>query len=996
MENGAAHNTARRQEPESDLRLDSWKQVAAYLNRHMTTVRRWEQCEGLPVHRHLHSSMGSIYAYSKELDAWLLKRRSLPLPEESQLQESQLMVATPLERRDSPVVAGPRIRLGLAPMGLVPVEPVSLLGREAEFQAIKEAWWRASEGRPELVFVTGESGVGKTRLVSDFATSIGRNAHVFVGRCDRPPHLPFTPFAEILHGIRQSISAEVLRKCLAEIDGSTELAHLAPEFSRLIRPASASTATTPEGHRFRMFEAFTGLVRALARRAPVLLAIEDIQWADEGSMLMLRYLVRSARDISLCVIVTGCETELQQVRWSAELLADLRREASATRLALAGLAAEAIRCFVDEWMGQSAPASLIKFVTESTQGNPLFMTEMLRHLRETGTAASVKVLGSEANPAGLSLPASIREAIDRRVSRLSQACNTLLMVASVAGRDFRLPLAEVVTQLPENVLLDALDEAVAADILREVPGRHGVFSFTHTLLREVIYSRQNAERRVRLHYHLAKEIERHSDPADLPLAELACHFGRAAGHKDAQKAVHYAVLAGERALAALAVEQAAGYYQLALDAIQFLPMNAENRRKRCDLHFRRARSFSQAGQWALAKKDLEAAVGLTDVSEKEGLAELHVSLAEASFWVLDIPGVRHYADKGQRLADEAARADLWADALAWKASAQAADGDVAGAVQSDRRAVARAGGIRSFALARAPLTLYWAGRTAVAADQARQAVAFARESGDAAFLLYALQHQGLSLAGLGSYDEAVRIFDEACTFGKRCGALPLLARATCMSVAPFLSLGDLEAAKTRALEARELAYRAAFEPPLVSAGIDLLIINARLHDPGGSEILLRETRAAVEQAGGWHAWKWRLRLAQASAELALARHHWKDAIAAASQVVSQSRTYGRPKYEALGLATRARAAERLGLRPENADAQASVAIARRLGDPSLLLECLSVLLEVDGSDELQSEAQHLVKRIAGALSQESWRNRFLKNMSSNQRLTTIAKEGALL
>jgi hypothetical protein len=130
-------------------------------------------------------------------------------------------------------------------------------------------------------------------------------------------------------------------------------------------------------------------------------------------------------------------------------------------------------------------------------------------------------------------------------------------------------------------------------------------------------------------------------------------------------------------------------------------------------------------------------------------------------------------------------------------------------------------------------------------------------------------------------------------------------------------------------------------------------------------------------------------LAQAHAELALARHNWQDAITAASHVVNQSRTYGRPKYEALGLATRARAVGRLGLRPESADARASVEIARRLGDPALLLDCLSVLLELDGSDELQSEAQHIVERIAGALSQESWRNRFLTNVSSNQQLTSI-------
>jgi len=971
MENGAAHNRAQEQEPDSGLRLDSWKQIAAYLNRHLTTVRRWERCEGLPVHRHVHSRMGSIYAYSKELETWLLTRRSSPSPAESQPKEPMRAETSALSFAAGPGVRDRRVRL---------------LGREVELQALDDAWRRAREGRQELFLIKGESGSGKTRLVFDFAASLSGKANIFAGRCDRLPHLPFTPFVEILQAIRQSIPVEVLREYLAEIEGSSELAHLLPELSRLIRPASVHAATTPEGHRFRMFEAFTGLVRAIGLRAPVLLVIEDIQWADEGSMLLLRYLVRSAREVALCIVVTYCEAELQQVRWSSELLAGLRREVSATRIELTGLTEDRIRFFVEEWMGQSAPANLIRFVTESTQGNPLFMTEMLRHLSETGTAASLGEFGNAANLTLPALPESIREAIDSRVSRLSHACKTLLTVASVAGRDFSLPIAEEVAQLPESLLLDALDEAVAADILREVTGPPGQFSFTHALLREVIYTRQTAARRLRLHHHLAEAMEQRSDPGDMPLAELACHFGNAAGYKDAQKAVHYAVLAGERATAALAMEEAAACYKLALDALRFLPVNAENRRMRFDLHFRRARSFSQAGKWESAKKDLELAIGFTGIHDKGELSEVYVRLAEASFWNLDISGVRHYAGEGLRLADMSGRVDLSADALAWKASAQAADGDVAGAIRSDQRAVARAGGVRSFALARAPLTLYWAGQMEEAAKQASQAVEFARHSGDAAFLLYALQHQGLSLTGLGEYDRAVCVFEEACMFGRRCGALPLLARAMSMSVAPFLSLGDLEGARTRALEARELAHRVDFEPPLVSAGIDLLIINARFHEPGRSEALLDETRAAVEQAGGWHAWKWRLRLAQAQAELALERHSWKEAIAAASRVVTQSRSYGRPKYEALGLATRARAVGRLGLLTASRDALASIEVARRLGDPAVLLECLSVMLEVDGSDELLSEAQQLVRRIAGLISRQTVRSRFLASVSPNRQL----------
>src|ERR1700685_4280207 len=130
-----------RPEQESGLRLDSWKQIATYLDRHLTTVRRWERCEGLPVHRHVHSSMGSVYAYSKELDAWLLTRRSSPARE-----ESRPAAVMPMGRPYLSLVTGLGIREG----------SVRLLGREAEFKALDEAWNRACQGRQELIVIAGE------------------------------------------------------------------------------------------------------------------------------------------------------------------------------------------------------------------------------------------------------------------------------------------------------------------------------------------------------------------------------------------------------------------------------------------------------------------------------------------------------------------------------------------------------------------------------------------------------------------------------------------------------------------------------------------------------------------------------------------------------------------------------------------------------------------------------------------------------------------------
>ena len=359
---------------------------------------------------------------------------------------------------------------------------------------------------------------------------------------------------------------------------------------------------------------------------------------------------------------------------------------------------------------------------------------------------------------------------------------------------------------------------------------------------------------------------------------------------------------------------------------------------------------------------------------------LLVHLAETTFWLMDVPGLRRVAADAQRLAEAVQRDDLWADASAWAASADVADGNRGEAIDSDRRAIGRAGGIRSFGLARAPLTLYWAGRTGEAVERGAEAVHRARSSGDPAFLLYALQHAGLSLSGAGRYGEAFDAFEEAETFGRRCGSLPLLARALSMSVAPLLSLGDLEGTAMRALEARELAHRVGFEPPIVSAGIDLLLIAARSGDPGRSDSLLPEIARAVRRASGWHAWKWQMRLWQARAELALARNDLNEAVIAASHVIEQSRSRQRVKYQALGLSVRARAQAQRGSKAATRDARDATETARALGDPAVLLNCLDVWRRLESREELLHEAVDTARRIAAAAGRQPSRRRFLAGL----------------
>jgi hypothetical protein len=204
-----------------------------------------------------------------------------------------------------------------------------------------------------------------------------------------------------------------------------------------------------------------------------------------------------------------------------------------------------------------------------------------------------------------------------------------------------------------------------------------------------------------------------------------------------------------------------------------------------------------------------------------------------------------------------------------------------------------------------------------------------------------------------------------------------------MSVAPLFSLGEFARAADRAMEARELARVAEFEPPLVSAGIDLLLIYARTHDPGRAGPLLVEVQKAVDEAGGWHAWKWKMRLCQARAELALSRGEWKAAIQFANDVIEQSNWRHRPKYQAMALMVRATARRALGVPKALDDARVSVEVARRVADPALLAECLSILLLEDESAELLAETQRTIETVLGGVSDPSLRRSFLARLDAN-------------
>ena len=945
-------------------RLESWKEIAGYLNRHVTTIRRWEKGEGLPVHRHRHAKLGSIYAYTRELDAWFESRREV-------VDEAAATGAADTSERLAP---GPLLIGGGS-------DALHLIGRDEQINVLQSCWKRAARGDQQIAVISGEPGVGKTRLAHEFARSVGRHATVLAGRCDREPLVAYAPWVAILQRMIRTTPAQALRRHLAGTEASSELADIVPEIRARIHVGTPGSAT-PEGRRYRLFDAVSQLLASASQSVPILLVIDDLHWVDQGSLLLLRHVIRGTREAALCIVLTHRNDVPEWSPDFRDLVESLRREHRPARIALHRLPDDDVRAMIEEWTGHDSPPALTRLVARHTEGNALFVVEMLKHLDEVGALTGPEKWEAPMTLEDIGLPEGIRQLIRRRLDRLGRTTNRLLTIAAVVGREFRLSIIENLVDVGEDAVLDAMDEALAAGIVSEEPGGPGRFSFTHTLIREVLYTSITAARRVRLHHRIATAIEHQPSPPETRLAELAYHFGQAAVYMSAEKALEYARRAGDHAIETLAFESAAHWYEVALRAMDFIQEQGDATARRVDLQVKRGGSFFTVGRWAAARNAFEAALSLLGPAEHERRCELLVRLSEAAFWLMDVPAIRKFAAEAQALANHTGRDDLWADAQAWMASAVVSDGDIAAAIDMDRQALARAGGIRSFGLARTPLTLYWAGLLDDATQRGMQAVENARAAGDPAFLLYALQHLGLSLSGAGRFDEALRTFDEARAFGRSCGALPLLARATSMSVAPLLSLGDLDRAMARALDARELAHRIAFEPPLVSAGIDLLMIFARRQEPGQAEALLAETACAVQRASGWHAWKWDMRLSQARAELAFARGAWDEAVQAATHVIDQSRSRHRPKYEALGLVTRARAARRLDARSAVGDARTAVSVGRRLADPAVLLDCLIALVELEGTDALLDEAQRAAQNIAQAVSDDTLRSAFLTSVAN--------------
>ncbi|HZN15837.1 MAG TPA: AAA family ATPase, partial [Acidimicrobiales bacterium] len=495
------------------------------------------------------------------------------------------------------------------PSALTAGERLPFVGRDALVDELRLQWKKAKDGHRALVMLAGEPGIGKTRLAAEFARLVHADgAQVLFGHSDEETLLPYQPFVEAFHHVVRHAAIDDLRALVA--DNGAELGRLLPALRERLEGLPEPMRSEPESERFRLFEAATDFTVALAASAPMVLVLDDLHWADKPTLLLLHHLFRAPTDMGLLVVGTYRDTDLDRRHPLSETLADLRRLVQFERVAVGGLHEDDLTEFIDLVTGQEPPPDFARVILDQTEGNPFFIGEVLRHLIESG---AVSVVDGEWVPTvsieQLGIPEGVKEVIGRRVSRLSDEANVALAAAAVAGRDFDLDVLEQVTELDEDRLLTAIDEAVTARLVVEVSGPTTRFHFAHALVRETLYDELTTARRVRMHRRIAQSLEAlHGDDAEPPLAQLAYHWLESASAGDVDKAVNYATRAGKRAIAHLAYEEATGHFERALQALDLLDVDQAG--TRCDALIDLADAHSRVGDKTGARATYQRAIDL--------------------------------------------------------------------------------------------------------------------------------------------------------------------------------------------------------------------------------------------------------------------------------------------------------------------------------------------------------------------------------------------------
>ncbi len=455
----------------------------------------------------------------------------------------------------------------------IQIQPgLALAGRARELAVLRARIEAARSGTGAIALLVGEPGIGKTHIARALTAEVRAGGGIAIwGRAFESEWAPpYSLWIDALGDLYRGLTPDQVRANIDRLgSGGASLAGLLPFAAGADnRPPAPDLA--PDEERYRLHEAVTGALMDASSDRPVLIVLDDLQWADPASLLLVRHLSRALPRAGIVVVATLRDTPLDREAHSNQLtalLAALHREPSFVRLPIGGLEREDVAAILTELAARPVSAALSDAVHGETGGNPFYAVEVMRHLLdEDRLTARNDAWTADLSFRELGVPEGVRQVVARRLSRLSDDAQTILGLTSVFSSGAQVEVLHALSGLPEPDLLDALDEALAAGLIRPVPGRDERYDFTHAIIRHALYEGRSRARRARLHRQVAEALERvHGARARDHAAELAAQYHASAALPGAENGIQYAVIAAEQARASFARAEAVAALRLGTD-----------------------------------------------------------------------------------------------------------------------------------------------------------------------------------------------------------------------------------------------------------------------------------------------------------------------------------------------------------------------------------------------------------------------------------------------
>jgi DNA-binding SARP family transcriptional activator len=492
----------------------------------------------------------------------------------------------------------------------------AFVGREDELRDLEVALESALLGRGALFLVGGEPGIGKSCLVDELGIRArNREAQVLWGRCWEAGGAPaYWPWVQALRAYIRSVDAETLSNQLGA--HGAEVAHILPELREVLPGLPLLEQAESEGARFRLFDAAASFLKRASAERPLVVVLEDLHAADIPSLLLLEFVAGELAEARMLVVGTYRDIELTPSHALASALVELGRHPTTRALPLRGFREADSARLIEAIVGTSPSPRVASAIHAGTDGNPLFIGELVRLLASEGRLAEP----IDEPPVRFAIPRGVRDVIERRLERVSADSREVLATASVVGREFALETLAHVTGDPADAILQLLDQPLREGVVTTAPGSGGLqMRFSHVLLRDALYDDLPASRRAQLHRRIGEALETlYAEDQEPHLAELAHHYFEAGPAGDPEKAYDYARRAGDRAARLFAYEEAARLY---VHAIRMLASVSGKDVERCATLLALGGAQLRGGDEEASKQTfLEAAELARRVGEAESLA----------------------------------------------------------------------------------------------------------------------------------------------------------------------------------------------------------------------------------------------------------------------------------------------------------------------------------------------------------------------------------------